>query len=138
MNVKYRIWCKSNQEWEKDEIAILSNGNILHLSTARRFPCMVKKDIHIIQVYTGLKDKNKKEIYEGDILNPNLREVIFKTNVKCGSVFNCAGFYTHCHRQNRPEMLGLWTFGQTQAEVSEVIGNIFENPELLEDLPCEQ
>ena len=83
--------------------------------------------------YTGLKDKNGKEIYEGDILSPNKREVLWKSNSRIGTVFNCAGWYTRSHKTDFtiPETLGCFTFGITQAEASEVIGNIYENPELI-------
>jgi uncharacterized phage protein (TIGR01671 family) len=67
--IKFRIWCKNKNEWEKDTVAILSSGNILHIHANSRLPCMIKKETHDIQLFIGRKDKRGKDIYAGDILN---------------------------------------------------------------------
>lgn len=80
--------------------------------------------------YTGLKDKNGKEIYEGDVLlfnndYPNAQKMDWKCVVKYrkGS-FVCEypkdGVYNYFDSWNVPKV--TW----------EVIGNIYENPSLLE------
>jgi uncharacterized phage protein (TIGR01671 family) len=77
------------------------------------------KDVELMQ-FTGLLDKNGKEIYEGDILeNMNWREWNYKNGEK--------------HR-----VVVKWTsgkkfsgFGIGEDTHYEIIGNIYENPELL-------
>ena len=74
------------------------------------------KDIDVLQ-FTGLKDKNGKEIYEGDILGYWGRatwEVLWVNN-KCSFRFG-----NH-----------VTNFPMTEVVKKEVIGNIYENPELL-------
>lgn len=71
----------------------------------------------ILMQYTGLKDKNGKEIYEGDIVDTG--EWHGKSEV-----FFMNGSYKI---KGRSSSVG---FGQ-MSKKSEVIGNIYENPELL-------
>ena len=78
-----------------------------------------------IMQYTGLKDKNGKEIYEGDIiLNKNGLKVFIEWN-DLDAKFHC---YDKSHRYH-----DTWTLGHFSTDSPKVIGNIYENPELLEE-----
>lgn len=79
----------------------------------------VARDLELSQ-YTGLKDKNGKEIYEGDILQeehfPFHKNAVFWASSKDGYDFDgwlCKHFIP-------------------SDGYAEIIGNIYENPELLE------
>lgn len=73
--------------------------------------------------FTGLKDSRGRDIYEGDILR--------KLHCKNGVVeFSGASF---CNKVNTPKGYRWYLLNSEDCELSEVIGNIYENPELLEN-----
>ena len=72
--------------------------------------------------YTGLHDKNGKEIYEGDILKSIQWNNIYLVK------YTGTAFYLYRKGNNGFNKITTWN----NAEKSEVIGNIYDNPELLE------
>ncbi len=89
-------------------------------------PLSLDRDPEPIMQYTGRTDKNGKEVYEGDILkrpndDPNV-QVCWNDR---GAAFKLVEGY--------PEDPEWWYyFDGNNIEEHEVIGNIWENPELLE------
>lgn len=83
-------------------------------------------DRNTIGQFTGLYDKNGKEIYEGDILR-----ISDFTNVEC--VFRHGAFgYIYCKDFHSFAGNTNYTFNPKNTDEDfEVIGNIYDNPELL-------
>ncbi|MCM1301981.1 MAG: YopX family protein [Bacteroides cellulosilyticus] len=76
--------------------------------------------------YTGLKDKNGKEIYEGDILERYNEEGITMHINYFGSQFGCIQHWDGVDNEG-----SLYPLDNYLTEEWEVIGNIHDNPELL-------
>jgi len=102
------------------------NGNATALSDA----IMSHNDDghYVLQQYTGLKDKHGKEIYEGDIIRKFYQRLTINDKEKYiinPVVYRGGGFYVYDQREG--QFIGV----AEAPSLLEVIGNIYENPELV-------
>ena len=91
-----------------------------------------KKEIYRINPetvgqFTGLTDKNGKKIFEGDIVQGTIVSAWNKALIRCEVVYNKDGFISVERTRNQD-----WIHKVKFAKDIEVIGNIYDNPELLE------
>lgn len=110
--LKFRVWDIDCCRFEHFEIGENDDCYGMFRAVANKFGSVVEQ-------YTGLKDRNGKEVYEGDIATngPLTGVVEYKVDDFCA--------WTVRTTANGTVLLnGSWT----------VIGNIHENPELLKNI----
>lgn len=149
---KFRAWDSAKQEMFTDTFAITESGQVVVVEQSSVFvsPDYVFVDNLVIMQSTGLKDKNGKEIFEGDILkfNDEWPDYCYEGYVD-GSIEGIN--YVEIEKETT-----CFTFGKFKTSDSsllyymkdenlsfeelitdkefefEIVGNIYENPELLE------
>lgn len=129
--IKFRAWDKENKEMlDIEDLHWDDCPRDFSIRTTMYRDYFDIKDMILMQ-YTGLKDKNGKEIYEGDIVSketfddtkPNYRNISY---AKVVWIKELAGFYL-VNRENKI----LWEVSEDKYNI-EVAGNIYENSKLLE------
>lgn len=130
--IKFRAWDKENKEMLEIEDLHWDDCTREFLIRTTMYRDYFTPEEMILMQYTGLHDKNEKEIYEGDILLRKSGSFESLILVKWGRVefsFLCAPLYNG----KLPKKFN-WTRSTYQGldGYAEVIGNIYENPELLE------
>lgn len=123
--IKFRAWDDRNFEMMSGDQIEEDDTLLAGLSYGKLFVANNDEDWFELEVmqYTGLKDKNGVEIYEGDIFKPKYPsdgEEIIEVDYD--------GFIYLCSLGGECDP---WGEGINPSD-GEVIGNIYENPELLE------
>lgn len=117
--LKFRAWDETKRGMieQLGKLAVTFKGDIVYLDKDCERECFKRNELKLMQ-YTGLKDKNGKEIYEGDIVKleteDKITEIIWDDNFCFKDVFG-PDYFVNMHYD------------------CVIIGNIYKNPELLKD-----
>ena len=129
--IKFRAWCEEREKFlqNQSEVRIeINSPNILKYNPLTGG--YYATDKIVLMQYTGLKDKNGKEIYEGDIiLTVATSDYPEDTGIK-KVIWNDDWFQFQTIIHDNGYGLPLLWGGYKSLEV---IGNIYENPELVKD-----
>ncbi len=122
---KFRAWLKKEQKmdnyidhisWLEDELYCIGDG----------ITYMVSAEDLVLMQSTGLKDKNGKEIFEGDILDYKGRKALVRWHGSYASFIY--KFVDELQKRNTE-----WKPLYLAYMKCEIIGNIYENRDFLED-----
>jgi len=117
--IKFRGFGISDKRWHYGFLIIYEGGKCI-VGGFEVYPKSIGE-------YTGLKDKNNKEIYEGDILDTDLERPYLVVEFRNGC------FVVECRDDNEKyyDIMHPLEKEISNLEYHEVIGNTYENPELL-------
>ena len=120
--IKFRAWVKDRKAIFEVILINYATKKVTYLlERVGHLLNIVDEEFNGVELmqYTGLKDMKGKEIYEGDILFETFREEYFKVVFENGSF--------------RAEVDEYSLDLEDYDDICEVVGNIYENAELMED-----
>ena len=136
-DIKFRIWDGAKNEWlassNKDALPYYGFALVGEVMTVQSPPIWSLDEGNVVEQFTGLKDINGTEIYEGDII---IQKSLGSNKSECRGKITYkedhAAFMFEVYERGKPVM---WLFLNefNPEKTCEVIGNIHENPELLEE-----
>lgn len=134
--VKFRA--KHGKEWVYGDLHLIGCFPHIHTDTTRKYG--INKET--IGQYTGIKDEKEKEIYEGDIVDwtffytgGGLQGAVEKDITLRGVItWGTAGFVFEVWRNDfeNAGWYGIASLNFDPTSDIEIVGNIYDNPELVE------
>ena len=121
--------------WDETEKHMYNWGNLINQNLKNIFT-ITEQCGYILMQYTGLHDENGKEIYEGDIIEFSYDMFVgnFDTFAAKGKVVLEEGaFYVEVFENERTTKDEAYLLYSINLDTIEVIGNIYENKELLNE-----
>ena len=134
--IKFRVWCKQYEEFiQFNKMGFLEDGSLWYIQGVDENekeidpPYFENQNDWELMQYAGLKDKNGVEIFDGDIVS----SIDFEHNreYKGIVVFDRGGFRVALQIKEFKFKLPFNSFEENESSL-QVLGNIYENPELLE------
>jgi len=133
--LKFRVWSIEEKQFISPNILEVfdESGDLTafkYIKTGKLNPLYMPVENYIIQQYTGLTDKNKNLIYEGDILDFTAR---YKQTGRVEVIYYGGSF--GCVVTDDGGLKEFWNLSHiVQQHYPEIIGNIFEHQELLKTI----
>lgn len=131
MTPKFRVWDSVEKKFV-EHFFITDNGLICNMekpTSDSKLLIPIEKSELILMQSTGLLDKNGKEIFEGDILAFETDDEMINVNVFWDEEHALFMFESKKYKEQE----SLAELVENNTYPFEIIGNIYENPELLED-----
>lgn len=151
--IKFRIWnttyCKMSETFTLEQFAYDQDGEMGDCQLNLNDGVGENRKENILMQFTGLHDKNGREIYEGDIVRcwkaySHLGENGEMVEGFATAIIRNSGWSFYWEEINSDDKRGWFFYGpegdcfspethNLEYEWSEVIGNIYENPEALKE-----
>lgn len=134
-DIKFRAYIRDKNPRVPSEINKIVEVKSLHLGSKKAIigysggNYSIKFDEIELMQFTGLKDKNGREIYEGDIVKFRFKDDREEFPDLIGYIEYQTTFTAFIIMSNQ----GSFKIDITEIKFIEVIGNIYENPKLLEE-----
>nr|DAI15007.1 MAG TPA: YopX protein [Caudoviricetes sp.] len=129
---KFRAWDSVKKEMFTDTFAITESGQVVVVEQefVTSTPDYVFVEHLTIMQSTGLKDKNGKEIFEGDVIAIEVDDTGMPINARVFQNSKIGVLMFHVFEDN--EDVPMVELLEDNSVAFEIIGNIYENPEFME------